>query len=217
MKIGIVAPVKFLERYCITDIQYCLPGLLVGEKTYRDFYIKRKKRGDTVILDCRRTSWRREPEDFDITKESLKIIEPSMVIAPSYMFSAKATADIYRKFRKVFKLEAIGCLEGTSEEEIGGFLNDKVAIPSHMYRYALKKDWGPHTIFIENHLTLGELDGRDGILVTSLPVRLGLQGRLLSDYLPSPPSLTFYEEEDPYPMITAKNVQETIEYYKAEA
>ena len=217
MKVGIISPIDFLSKYCITDIQYCLPKLLVDSKEYRDFYIGRQKKGNTLILDCRKLTWKREPEDFRVIKEALKIINPSIIITPSYMFNLKGTKEIYKEFKKVFKSDKIlRCLEGTSEEDIKKYPKDEsIAIPSHMYRYALKKPWGPQTVFIENHLSLEELDGMDGILVTSLPIKLGLQGRLLSDYLPSPPSLTFYEEEDKYPEITAKNVEETIEYYKS--
>ena len=216
MKVGIITPVRFLERYCITDIQYCLPRLLVESMEYRNFYIRRQKEDNTLILDCRRPTWRRQPEDFSVVKEALKVIEPSVIIAPSYMFDSKASMGIYRAFMETFKSDkVVRCLEEASEEEVDTYpRNISIAIPSHMFRYALKEPWGPQAVYIENHLSLGELDGLDGILVTSLPIRLGLQGRLLSNCLPSPPSLTFYEEEDPYPMITMKNVQETIEYYK---
>jgi len=215
MKIGIIAPINFLNKYCITDVQYCLPKLLLESKIYRDFYQTREKLGDTIILDCREPIWKRKPEDFKVIGEALKIIKPSVVVGPSYMFNAKATAEIHEKFIQEFRhIHTVGCLEGTSEKEIRGYFDRPMAIPSHMYRYALRARWTSETIFIENHLNLGELDGRDGTLVTSLPIRLGLQGRLLSDCLPSPPTLTFYEEEDKYPQITMKNVQETLEYYR---
>jgi len=216
MKVGIIAPIRFLDKYCISDIQYCLPKLLVGYKAYRDFYIGKQEKGNIIIMDCRKPSWRREPEDFGIIREALKVINPSIIIAPSYMFNAKASMDIYKEFKRTFKSDKIiRCLEGTSEEEIEREAKEpSTAVPSHMYRHALKRRKGLLTVFIENHLNLEELYGLDGILVTSLPIRLGLQGRLLSNYLPSPDSLTFYEEKDTYPTITAKNIQETIEYYR---
>ncbi len=43
MRVGIIAPISMLNEYCTTDIQYCLPRLLVENKIYRDFYKKRKK------------------------------------------------------------------------------------------------------------------------------------------------------------------------------
>ena len=58
MKIGIIAPINFLEKYCITDIQYVLPKLLVEESQYRTFYAERKRQGDTIILDCKDPHWK---------------------------------------------------------------------------------------------------------------------------------------------------------------
>jgi hypothetical protein len=220
MKVGIIAPIKFLEKYCITDIQYCLPYLLISSETYRNFYKKRKDLGDTIILDCRKVSWKREPEDFNIIKESLKILEPNLIIAPSYMFNSKASSEILKNFLTeipISRKKVVKCLEGATKEELLYLpWTEELAIPSHMYRFLPIIKCTPKTIFIENHLNVEELDGMKGILVTSLPIRLGLQGRLLSDYRPSPNSLTFYEEDDKYEKITRKNVEDIIEYYKEE-
>lgn len=223
MKIGMIAPINFLDKYCITDTQYCLPRLLVESREYRDFYIGRKKAGDFIILDCRRPSWRREPEDWNLVWMVLGYLKPSTIILPSYMFNVKETIKVTNTFKKDLKKLGItlaGCLEGTSHEEIGYCLtkmrkiSEVIAIPSHIFNLWRGEEYEFPKIYIESHLNLEELDGLDGTLITSLPIRLGLEGRLLSDYLPSPPSLTFYEEEDNYPMITKKNVEEAIEYYK---
>lgn len=215
MKIGLISPIKFLDKYCITDVQYCLPSLLVNSEPYWKFYQGRKKKGDIIILDCKKLGWRREPEDFRTIELALGLLKPNIIIAPSYMFNRLASLEVYDQFRKEFPgLKNVArCIEGGSEEDmkiVGGTL----AVSSHMYKYIGDVKLGPNTIYIENHLCLNELDGRKGILVTSLPIRLGLQGRLLSDWKPSPNSLTLFEEEDNYPKIIAKNVQDTIEYYK---
>lgn len=220
MKVGIIAPIKFLERYCITDIQYCLPGLLVDSTDYKEFYRERKKRGNTIILDCKRISWKREPEYFETVEAALSLIEPDIVIAPSFMFNPKDSLDVYKKFASRFPSHTskiIRCLEGTSEEDVTNFPAKKAfAIPSHMYRYTSTAKSNHQVIYVENHLTVEELEGKDGIIVTSLPVRLGLQGRLLADIRPTPDSLTFYEEEDNFPTIAMRNVEDTIEYYTEE-
>ncbi len=218
MKVGIIAPIKFLDKYCITNIQYCLPHLLCKNKEYREFYTNRQREGNTIILDCRNPTWKREPASPNEVGLSLKLINPTIIVAPSQMFNSLLSRDLYREFLTKFpslSYKTVRCLEGTSKEDAKEYFKEPIAIPSHMYNYVLGKAWGPQTIFVENHLNLEELDRREGILVTSLPVRLGLRGRLLSNYLPSPPSLTFYEEENKYPEITGKNVEETIEYYKA--
>lgn len=215
MKVGIIAPIKFLGKYCITNIQYCLPDLICGNKEYREFYVGRERIGDAIILDCRKPTWKREPADFDIVKKALSVIRPTIMVSPSYMFNTQATINIFKEFKKRFRFNnIIGCLESTSKDKIKELGKVPVGVPSHMYRYALEYKWHPNTIFIENNLHLEELDNREGILVTSLPIKLGLQGRLLSDYLPSPPSLTYYEVEDKYPKITMQNIKETIEHYR---
>lgn len=222
MKVGIIAPISLLSKYCITPIQYCLPRLLVENKEYREFYLERKVKGNFIILDCKKLGWKRKPEDFKVIGKALTFFHPDTIVLPSVMYNWEGTIEIvnrfFKEFNKIFTYAI--CLEGTSYEEVGKCLAELrkisplVAIPSHIYKLWKGEEWEGNVIYIENHLNLDELDGLDGCLVTSLPVRLGLEGRLLSDYLPSPPSLTFYEEEDNYPMITKKNVEEALEHYK---
>lgn len=220
MKIGIIAPIKMLGNYCNTPIQYCLPSLLVESEAYRHFYLSKRKVGNyTIILDCRKPGWKREPEEFKIVIEALRIFHPDFMVAPSYMFKAKESSYIYEEFTRqfpLFKKKIVRCVEGTSLEEAMIFPHhgSTIAVPSHMYRYLDGISLPPKIIYIENHLNVEELAGRKGILVTSLPVRLGLQGRLISDYRPSPNSLTFNEIEDLYPKIVTRNIRETLEFYE---
>lgn len=220
MKVGIIAPIKFLDNYCITSTQYCLPSLLVESKVYRDFYVRSKKRENKLILDCRKVSWKRVPEDFDVIRKALSIVVPDVIIAPSFMFKTQESSEILKSFMSKFPSTAtkvVKCLEGSSEEDLLYFPWTKnLAVPSHMYRYLPVIKSTPYTIYLENHLNVEELEGKEGILVTSLPVRLGLQGRLLTDYRPSPTSLTFFEEEDKYEMVTKKNVEDTVDFYGGE-
>ena len=217
MRIGIISPIKFLKDYCKTDVQYILPRLLVEESEYRDFYISREEEGDTLILDCRIPHWKRTPEDFDVIEKALGIISPHIIVAPSHMFNSKASDKTFRKFISKVpcgRSRIIRCIEGTSPKDITHSGDYPQAIPSHMFRYLdiLPTD----AIYIENHLDPNELLGRKGILVTSLPIRLGLQGRLLFDFKPTPDSLTFYEKENLYPKITMRNVKDIIEMYEEE-
>jgi len=217
MKVGIIAPTNFLERYCITNIQYVLPRLLVEESRYRSFYTEKKKQGDTVILDCRVPDWRREPEDFNLVRRALELISPDIIVAPSHMFNAELSKETHENFLNALpehRSKVIRCIEGTSEKDLKFGREAFQAIPSHMFRFL--EALPTKALYLENHLNPRELEGREGILVTSLPVKLGLQGRLLSDFKPSPKSLTFHEEEDMYPKITLRNVEEIIEFYKEE-
>ena len=217
MRIGIIAPINLLRDYCTTDVQYILPRLFVEDSTYKSFYLQRKKKGDTIILDCRTLHWKREPEDFTLVEKVLKVLIPDIIVAPSHMFNAKLSKEVCKKFLQEMPLgqnKVIKCLEGTSQSDVKVKKDTFIAIPSHMFRFL---DTLPtNALYLENHLDPGELLGREGMLVTSLPVRLGLQGRLLSDFKPAPQSLTFYEEEDLYPKIVRRNIEDLIDYYKEE-
>jgi hypothetical protein len=223
LKIGIVAPTKFLSKYCITDIQYCLPKLLQEDKRYRNFYLRRKEKGDLIILDCVKPGWKRQPEYFSLIEEAIRLLGNPLVILPSYMYNLSKTLEVIKESLKRLQPGYIAsCLEGASIEEVITCLakvekfSNCIAIPSHLYKIYKGEGYKNSIIYIDNHLNLEELDNLDGTLVTSLPVRLGLEGRLLSNHLPSPPSLNFYEDIDEYPMITEKNVKEAIEFYKGE-
>jgi len=216
MKVGIIAPIKFLRKYCITNIQYCLPSLLEESKGYREFYLERQRMGNIVILDCKKISWRREPEDLELVKKVLTYLKPTYIILPSYMYSVDLTIMVAKEYSGKLKGNFIGCLEGTTLRETKKCAKNlklaQYAIPSHLFNIC--KGYFKEGIFIENHSSIDEFIGSDGILVTSLPVRLGLQGRLLSDDKPSPPSLTFHEDEDRYPTVTRRNVEEAIDFYE---
>jgi hypothetical protein len=233
MEVGIIAPTEFLKSYCTTDIQYCLPGLAIENKTYSRWFKAKSTEGKKVILDCRKPGWRREPELASIVFKAIKLVDPSVLILPSYMFQMKKTLRVAHEFYEaLFNNEAfgfieqtVGCLEGLDSREIAECLkglldiSDFYAVPSHLQpklRDHYKELTEEELIFIENHLKLEELDGLSGILVTSLPIRLGLLGRPLSSPLPTPPSLTFEETKDKYPEITMANVKETIRYYKGD-
>lgn len=222
MKIGIIAPIKGLKKYCTTEVQYCLPSLILKSEKYREFYLERKDKGNLVLLDSRKVGWRREPESLQVTKEAVSILEPSVLILPSYMYDSGRTVDIASQYLRELKPKSVvGCVEGTTEDEAImcakkltklGLVT--LAIPSHLFKFCKQIVHNGPTIYIENHLNMEELDGQEGVLVTSLPVRLGLQGRLISDYLPSPPSLTFHEKEDNFPNLIRRNIEEIINFYE---
>lgn len=221
MRVGIIAPIKFLKEYCITDVQYCLPSLIINSETYRNFYLHRRELGNIIILDSTKIGWVRKPEDIRVVQEALKILQPSMLILPSYMFNYRKTIQVASEWTgRIRGLKLVGCLEGASLQEIRKCREkikgvNQYAIPSHLHNiYKITKHGSP-LVYIENHSWVEELStSLDGILLTSLPVRLGLQGRVLSNYKPRPPGLTFYEEEDKYPTITRKNIEEALIYYE---
>lgn len=219
MEVGIIAPISMLEKYCKTRIQYFLPRLLEESQEYKKFY-QNLPEGTIKIMDCRKPTWKREPEDLDLCKKGLSF-DPDYVILPSVTFDSGKTIKVAREYSRELKYsknKLITCVEGTTKKEVLGCARELkgfsgFAIPSHLYGIC-KKVSSRLTIYIENHLRYEELEGLDGILVTSFPVRLGLQGRLLSNYPPSPPSINFYEEENKYSILVEKNIEEFIKYYE---
>lgn len=219
MKVGIVAPIKLLNKYCTTNVQYCFPRLLMNSKEYRSFYNTRQELGNTIILDCRRITWKRSPEFLPVVQEALRYVKPNWVVLPSVMYNVPETLTVVKEHLRVLpkNLRFVGCLEGTTEEEVKRCKRqlskmglDKFAIPSHLYHTYKNEE----AMYLGLHTNPEELVGYNGILITSLPVRLGLQGRFLIDYLPSPPPLTFYEDEDKWPETTKSNVEEVINIYE---
>ncbi|MBU1067412.1 hypothetical protein KKE60_06465 [Patescibacteria group bacterium] len=221
MKVGIIAPISSLRKYCKTEIQYCIPSLIVSSKEYRNFYKEQEKTASLLILDTAKVGWKREPENFGVVEKALDYINPTLIITPSYMYNLNKTIEVVREFLTYFKPKMIaGCLEGTTEKEVQA-CSSKLknlgiatkAIPAHILRITKEIVSNGPTIYIDNHLTIKELYGLEGVLVTSLPVRLGLQGRLLSDYMPSPPLLNFYEE-DKFQEMIEKNIKELRNFYE---
>lgn len=219
MEVAIVAPIKLLDKYCITHVQYCFPRLLVDSKEYRSFYVARQELGNTMILDCRRITWKRSPEFLPVVQEALQHIQPDWVVLPSVMYNVPETFIVAKKYLKALpkNLSFIGCLEGTTIKEVQkckrqlsklGLIN--FAIPAPLYSTYKNEE----AMYLGLQTTPEELVGYSGILITSLPVRLGLQGRFLIDYLPSPPPLTFYETADPYPETTKSNIEEVLALYE---
>jgi hypothetical protein len=218
MKLGLIAPIQFLDKYCITKTQYCLPSLLVESSAYREFYSKRKARGDTVILDCRKDTWKRQPEEIFIVKNALEILNPDILVLPSYMYNLDKTLEIYEEWKSYFKQYPLcSVVEGTDLREIKDCIRKykgmNYAYPAHLINIIKEASLPPSLLILDNRRCLEESYGLGSILVTSLPVRLGLQGRLLCDYLPSPPYLDYHREKEDFPMITKRNVEEAIIFY----
>ncbi len=217
MQIGIITPIKLL-KYCTTKTQYVIPSLFYENKAYKDFYLAKRKEKCYIILDIRKVSWRRAPEtNLDMVKNTIKELNPNAIILPSFMFEAKRTMEYIKNYKVKSSGKLFGCLEGTNLDEVLKLKEyyeeigvTSFAIPSHIYNACTEVLSKSTLIYLENHRRVEELDGCKGILVTSLPVRLGLQGRLLSDFLPSPPNLTFNEEENKFPKIVERNIKELI-------
>ena len=223
MRVGIITSPKML-KYSTTDIHYCLPRFIVEDLRYRKFFQSKLDKGDAVITDLVEPGWKRKPERLLVIEEALQYLTPTHIILPSLMFDSKKTTELIEKFGSLLdgvRAPKIACVEGADFGAIAGMLTALrhcriIAYPSHLYRLhtpIIERDKGQSVIYIDNYRCVDELSGiKEGILVTSLPIRLGLAGRFLSDYSPAPPHLKF-DEEEKFPAIIRKNVQEVIEHY----
>lgn len=227
MEIGIIAPIKFLERYCITTTQYCLPELLLNSKDYLNYYKRCFNKGHRVILDCRETETLRKPIKYSILKEVLEIFEPSHIIMPSYAFSLIKTLKVQEELLELDFLtpwkknnRLIPCIEGTNEIEVLKYLETypdiEIAIPSHMYIVTKRMLKPPRGFFIDNRNDPYEVKPGTGTLLTSMPVRLGFEGRLNSLGPTTSSTLNFYLEEDRFSSVVDKNISDLINYYREE-
>lgn len=227
MEVGIIAPIKFLERYCITSTQYCLPELLLNSKEYLNYYKRCFNRGHKVILDCKELETLRKPVRHSILKEVLEVFEPSHIIMPSYAFSLGKTLKIQEEFLELEYLipwkknnRLISCVEGTNETEVLKYLNIyqdiEIAIPSHMYIVTKKMFKPPRGLFLDNRNDPYEISPGPGTLVTSMPIRLGFEGRLNSLGPTTSSTLNFHLEEDRFSSVIDKNISDLINYYREE-
>lgn len=227
MDIGIIAPIKFLNRYCITRIQYCLPELLLDSKEYFDFYSSCLVGEERVILDCRTMDPIKKPISQSILKEVLERFKPTLIIMPSNAYSLSKTLVTQEDFLNIDYIgywkgarKLIACLEGTNELEVlryqDAWTGYKLAIPSHMYIVTRKMLKAPRGYFIENRNDPYEITNGKGILLTSMPIRLGLEGRLNSLGPTTSSTLNFYLQEERFETVIEKNIEDLINHYKKE-
>ena len=227
MDIGIIAPIKFLNRYCITRIQYCLPELLLDSKEYFDFYSSCLVGEERVILDCRTMDPIKKPISQSILKEVLEKFKPTLIIMPSNAYSLSKTLIIQEEFLNLNYIhpwkstrKLIACLEGTNELEVLRYQDFwtgyKLAIPSHMYIVTRKMLKAPRGYFLENRNDPYEIPNGKGILLTSMPIRLGFEGRLNSLGPTTSSTLNFYLEEERFESVIEKNIEDLINHYKKE-
>lgn len=176
-------------------------------------------------MDCKSLYWQREPEDIYVVGDALLLVRPTYIIYPSYMYDIKATLALIEAYTELFnryRLRSIPCVEGASREGfkrcLESYKSKEIAIPNHtfgLFDQTIIKD--RFVIYIDNCKMAEELVGYgDGILVTSLPIRLGLLGRLLSNPKPMPPSLTYTEDVElpALERVIDRNVKEMIELYE---
>jgi len=219
VKVGIVAPVPLIQYSSLTRVRYFYSSLLKTDSRYEEFYKRSLKEKCITIVDYTSPGWKRE-----LLTINYYFPEALLIVLPSSSFDKNKTLNRIPEYLEnlenvISKESVVGCLEGTTKDELVECRKEmkelgitEFALPSHNYRFGLELEG--ILLYLDNWGKPLEVPNSDSsILITSLPTRLGLQGRLLQDFKPTPSSLTLDEEEDKFPEIIRDNIEEVLDFY----
>lgn len=232
MEIGIIAPTNLIKKYCLTNIQYVYPSLFKTDEDYAVFHLQKRweEYDNTItIVDCSRPGWKRVPESLLNCLPAIRELQPHYIITPSYTYDIKKTLEIEEAFKESILSASedsvlVPCLEGIKLEDIIECYNLRknfiVAIPQTTASYG-KADLARASlrgvkkyIYLDHYTKLTDIEPRhNDFVISSLPLRQGLQGRLLTDPNPPPLTLDLRPQEDKYPDIVKYNLREMVNYY----
>ena len=230
MKVAIIAPIKFLRKYCITKFYLCYADIALWSTDYLNFYRERAKT-DFVILD-HSPKIPRKPLLNSVYLEAIREIAPGAVVLPNIDYSCTKTLSLSTEFYERYiplggkgpYPKLIGVAQGTDLKEIkkciSGFKNmvDLIGLPSSCERFIpryrllplisrpiiyLEVYSDPYKEVLGNKLVVG--------ICTSLPLRLAYDLRRLIEFIPTPKPLDFYKETEPLPELAKENVGEYLD------
>lgn len=229
MRVAVIAPVKYLHKYCTTGFHLCYASIVLSNKEYQEFYRWKSQSGDTVVLDHTPSVLLKhlKLDDF-ITAYSL--VKPTHIVLPSVNFSGEKTIDAlqeyYMKFRG--KCQLIGVLQGYDLLDIRQCykrmvkLVDVIGLPVSCEKIldrssivsSLKiKKTTMHLEVLENPHMETPTSNSLGI-ATSLPLRLAYELRTLSEWRGTPKQLNFNAQSEDLPDIAETNVKEYLRLIK---
>ncbi len=239
MNTSILAPIPLLEAYCtLTTYHICYAKWILESEPYRAFFLERKTRGHSVILDGPIQS-PREAYSVGNLLEAAEILKPDLVVAPDWELNGGRTSDRILEFCSLYKsrlsslnIGILGMLHGASPEialtclsriqksvvAIGLPRSLETVISRADFLRQIPKEFPIHIFGIHSspsdeidNLLRPEEEGYNIVgISTDLPVRLGFQCRLLDEYRPEPSQLDWESSSDPYPEFTLDNVEDLI-------
>ena len=230
MKVALVAPVKYLNEYCLlTDFQICYADIYKKSESYRKFYLSRREKGDTIVLDYSAKLPRSVPNEIQYLCVINKLC-PDYVVLPDVDFSLEKTVSLAKRYLDKIdsSIQLIANLQGQNADQVYECYksvreySNVIGLPSTLEkiseRHILMRDFGitkDKCIFLEIYknprLETSVLPNIMGIC-TSYPVRLGLDLRNLSEHYPTPPPLDFYSDSNPMPELVLENIYDFLEY-----
>ena len=226
MKLGIIAPVGLLQKYStLSQFHICYPEILFMSTEYLDFYKKRSKLGDIVILDFT-VKVPRRATPASLLNKAIELLNPTYIVMPCVDFSLEKTVISTLEYAKDCYLPRIGCLQGTNITELAScyksisgeseFIGLPTSCEKIMPRYRLVDTLNivQPCILLEVYKSFRNEVVRDERILgigTALPIRLSRDLRKLSEDYPEPPELDFYSDKDPFPDLTFKNIDNAFD------
>jgi len=213
MKLGLICPLNLLEYEDSFKVHYFLPYLALKYSIYKHKLLQWKARGDILIMDGSRSSG--VPEDLEVLLEGIEKVKPTHVILPSIKFQFKHTVEILPKYDIIMNIgidsimplegvelvDLLNCMSQTKEYKIH-------SIRSYLYPIIKNEFSNQEILYIETRNTLRELEDRKGMLVSSMPIRLSIEGLPLSSNKTNPKQINLIEEENKYPDLLEKNIRD---------
>ena len=226
-KVAVVAPIKFLDKYCITDFQVCYASLYLDSEVYRRFYTRRAIAGDIIILDNPKTLSKREANAHLLPK-IVKELNPDCVVLPSTDFSSEKTIAQTRNFLRFLNkadVKTVGSLQGHCLKDLKRCYKsirksvDIIGLSSLVERMEKRDaliemfDIQEPVVYLDTYSKpYEELPCHSNVIgmTTDMPLRLAYESRTLREHHPTPKSLNFDLEIEPLPELAEYNVREFL-------
>ncbi|RLG12942.1 hypothetical protein DRN69_06310 [Candidatus Pacearchaeota archaeon] len=133
MDFYVIPPVKYQYLSHLGDRYFCLAQLYVKYKSYRKFFLDRKKEGRFITLD--NGAAERSLVTEEVLLNVVKELQPNEVIAPDILFNKEKTILSLENF--IFKMKKLGYLKYTKIFGCPQGSNKKEWISA--YKYMLSK------------------------------------------------------------------------------
>jgi len=228
MKVGIVAPIVALEKYCsLSPVQYCYSTLLSQSEKYYDYYRSRVAVGNIVILDFS-PAIPRKFFDPDLLGKVAIDIKPTALVLPSCDYSMDRTLSwVYTFLERYSNLECkfIGVIQGVDKHSIKKCYREIydssswIGLPSVLEKIDRRDKLVDYleidkpVVYIEVYANPIEEYPRD-IRVTyfcsSYPIRLAYSLRKLNEPHPTPRPLDFFIQDLPLAELADRNVEQFL-------
>lgn len=150
MKVAIIAPTRFLNRYSTTGYHLALAHMVLNDPEYRNFYQLRKVYGDYIILDNSMVELD-HPLEREQLVQACKLIEPAELILPDFLDDPPRTYTAAKVLPEFFHDQ---------------FPEMKLQVVPHWYGSADLRHW------IDNYNEICDLEGIDVI-----GIRKGLKSK----------------------------------------